>query len=342
MKKFNLLSIFTSGLLMLLAASCENKDIVFPDFDYSTVYFAYQHPVRTIVLGEDVYDTTLDNEHKFEIYATMGGVYANNKRVEIDFSVDNALCDRLYFDGDSPVMPMPSTYYALASDKIILDKKLLGSVQIQLADAFFADPNALTNTYVVPLKMTKVVNADSILSGKPKVDNPVQTRANDWDILPKDYVLYCVKFINQWHANYLRRGVDVITSGEGTTNSVRRQPAVEKDELVGIRTTSLTTVEYPVSVTNASGLKETCDLILSFNAEGKCSVSTTTAGFNASGNGVFVKKGEKNSWGNKDRDAIYLDYNISTTGMSYATKDTLVVRDRGVKAETFSPLYLVN
>ena len=37
------------------------------------------YPVRTLVMGEDEYDTALDNAHKCKINATMGGVYANKK-----------------------------------------------------------------------------------------------------------------------------------------------------------------------------------------------------------------------------------------------------------------------
>ena len=55
----------------------------------------------------------------------------------------------------------------------------------------------------------------------------------------------------------------------------------------------------------------------------------------------FVKNGEKKSWGNKDRNALYLDYTVDLAGgKKYVTKDTLVVRDRGVKMETFSPSYI--
>ena len=195
---------------------------------------------------------------------------------------------------------------------------------------------------MIPLRMTNVVNADSILSGVAKVADPARGNPADWDILPKDYVLYCVKFINPYHANYLRRGEDVITQ-DGVSNTVVRQAEyVEKDELCSLSTASLNTVEFPVKVVNAAGDNVTCTLLLTFGNDGKCTVSTETEGFTATGSGSFVNDGEKNSWGNKDRDAIYLDYTISMTGKTYATKDTLVVRDRGVAMETFSPSYTVN
>ncbi len=341
MKQFKFLTILCAGVSALLVTSCKNQEVDFPNFDYTTTYFAYQYPVRTIVLGEDTYDTSLDNLHQCKIYATMGGVYANNKLINIDFVVDNTLCNNLYFSAGGPaVQAMPANYYTLGSNKISLDHALQGAVDVQLTDAFFADNNALQNTYVIPLRMTNVTNADSILSGVPKVANAAKCNSALWDILPKDYVLYCVKFINPWQANYLRRGKDVITVGTAAaTTNVRHQQYVESDAVCSTTTASLTTVKYPVTVADLTGTNVTCTLLLTFDSQGKCSVSSTTSGFTASGNGSFVKKGEINSWGNKDRDALYLDYKIDMTGKSYATKDTLVVRDRGVKLETFTPSY---
>lgn len=344
MKYFNLLFLTLIGIFAFLITSCENQEVEFPNFDYSAVYFAYQYPVRTIVLGEDIYDTSLDNDHKCMIYATMGGVYANKQRVTIDFVVDNSLCDNLFFDsnGESPVLPMPSNYYTVASNKILLDRDLQGGVEIQLEDIFFADSKAITNTYVIPLRMTNVVNADSILSGLPRVSNPVKCNASDWDVQPKNYVLYCVKFINQWHGNYLRRGKDVISENGESHTDIRHEQYVENDEVCSISTVSLHSVEFPIRIVNVDNVKETCSLLLTFDNQDKCTVSALTDGFTASGNGEFVKKGEKNSWGNKDRDVLYLDYTIEMNGKTYVTEDTLVARDRGVKMETFTPFYKID
>jgi hypothetical protein len=344
MKRINLKSMLSVGIVSLMMMSCQNQDIVFPDYDYSTVYFAYQHPVRTIVLGEDVYDNTLDNQFKCEIYATLGGVYTNKQKIDIDVAVDNSLTNNLFFDAafTRPVVAMPSNYYSLASNKITLDKTMQGGVQVQLTEAFFADVNALGNTYVIPLRITNVINADSILSGIPKFETSNRGNAADWDVLPKDYVLYCLKYINPWHANYLRRGEDQINTNGTIATNVRRKQFVEDDEISNMKTLSMNSVEFPVTVVNASGINEVCKLILTFNNDNKCTVSTATSGFSATGNGSFVKGGEKKSWGNKDRDVIYLDYTISMDGKSYATKDTLVVRDRGVKMELFSPSYKVD
>ena len=73
------------GALSLTLASCYNTEQEFPDYEGgTTAYFAYQFPVRTLVLGNDIYDNTLDNQHKCQIWATMGGAYGGrNAYVEI-------------------------------------------------------------------------------------------------------------------------------------------------------------------------------------------------------------------------------------------------------------------
>jgi hypothetical protein len=347
MKQFKLLNILSVGVVLMLLASCHNQDQDFPNYEGgSAVYFAYQSPVRTIVLGDDIYDTTLDNEHRFEIYAVMSGVYKNTNKVTIDVAVDNSLVNNLLFEADGdPVVAMPANYYALDGNQIVLDKKIQGAVGVKLNDAFFADPNSLKNTYVVPLVMNSVQGADQILAGTrketgdPTIDNAPRTNSAGWDVLPKDYVLYAVKFINPWHAKYLRSGVDQITSAAGSSTVSRWKP-VENRDIVDVTSAGMMTDVYTVSTTDASGATVSCDLLLTFSADGACTISSQTAGMTASGSGKFVTGGEKLSWGNKDRDALYLDYSVNFGAAQYKTLDTLVVQTRGVVSERFSPAYV--
>lgn len=330
MKKLLLILTVIGGLL----TSCHNQDWSFDDFDYTTVYFAYQSPIRTLVMGEDIFDTTMDNAKKCKIVATMGGVYDNKKNIVIDFEVDNSLCDNLVFKSNfEDVVAMPTSYYSLSSNQMTIPKgSILGGVEVQLTDAFFADPKALTTTYVIPIVISEVQNADSVLRGKPITTNPRRCIADDWSIIPKDYTLYAIKYINPWHANYLRRGVDVITSNTGDVSAnqtvIRKKEYVEYDEVCSVTTQSLATAIFPVTV---SGV--TCNLLLTFDDNNNCTVTSEEG--NATGSGQFVEKGEIKSWGDKDRNAIYLDYQIRLDDVTYSTKDTLVVRDRGISLETF-------
>lgn len=94
-------------------------------------------------------------------------------------------------------------------------------------------------------------------------------------------------------------------------------------------------------VPDGDGIKTlTCNLKLTFSNEGQVTVTTDTPGMTASGSGKFVKLGEKKSWDNQDRDALYLDYQVDFGGKKYATLDTLVMRTRDVAPIfDFNPSY---
>ncbi|WP_207513716.1 DUF5627 domain-containing protein [Longitalea luteola] len=339
---------FTCLVAAILAfTSCnKNKDVSFPDFDYTTVYFASQFPVRTVVLGEDLtMDNSLDNEGKVAIKATMGGARGNSNDIRIDFEVDESLCNKLYFSAaGAKVVPLPTSHYSLAADKITIPAgSILGGVEVQLTNAFFADPLALVNTYAIPLTMKQVQGADSILRGVPSVDNPNRCIDANWTTKPRDFIVYAVKFVNQWHGFYLRRGADVITGKPGYSNLdrtvTRRKQYVEQDEVKGMTTRSLTSVELPLVFQNSSGGNIPMNLLLTFDGKtNDCSISAAGSGYTATGNGKFVKRGEKNSWGAQDRDAVYLEYTIDHPMMQIQSKDTLVMRNRGVTPEYFSPV----
>ncbi|MBN2743697.1 MAG: DUF1735 domain-containing protein [Marinilabiliaceae bacterium] len=335
--------LFYIPLVLLVAlGACKNQDWDYPDYDSQTVYFPYQFPVRTITLGDDIYDTSMDNAHKCKIMAGTGGVYTANSDVVIDVTVDNAMCEGLFrFAGGGDLVPMPANYYSLSSKQITIPSgEISGGVEVQLTDAFFADPLAIQKTYVIPLRMTNVANADSILEGKPNTSTARRGVSGDWAIAPMDYVFYAVKYINPWHGFYLRRGKDEVVGKNGNSalneSFVRHAAYVEKDEVNSLTTLAYKQTSFPVTLT-LSGTKATYNLILSFDDNGNCTVSSDSQTYTASGSGKFVSKGEKNSWGSKDRDALYLSYQIELADRTVATTDTLVMRNRGVVVETFTP-----
>ena len=97
MKLLNYIYLLSAGVAATCFTSCQNQNFEFDNYEGgSSVYFAYQYPVRTLVMGEDTYDTSLDNAHKCKIYATMGGVYENKNNIRIDIAADNSLCDKLF------------------------------------------------------------------------------------------------------------------------------------------------------------------------------------------------------------------------------------------------------
>ena len=254
MKLNNIAKILLAGAAMSALASCHNQEKAFPDYDGGvTAYFAYQYPVRTIVLGEsETFDTTLDNQHKCIIYGTMGGAY-KGKDIVVDIEVDNTLTDNLFYDaeGKNPVKAMPAGYYSLSGNQLKYDGNHMGGVEVQLTDAFFADPDAIKNTYVIPVQMTNIVKgADQILAGTPAIEGEpaLKTDPTQWAVAPKDFTLYAVKYVNPWDGSWLRRGVDIITENGETTTEVRHKQYVENDEVMFLTTKSLNSVTIPMTI----------------------------------------------------------------------------------------------
>ena len=362
------------GTMALTYSSCYNADHEFPDYEGgTTAYFAYQFPVRTLVLGNDIYDNTLDNAHKCQIWSTMGGAYGG-RDAYADIVVDESLCDNLYFvdEGGNPaarVLPMPSSYYNLASNQIAYNGDSRGYVEVQFTDAFFNDPKAIENTYVIPLLMMETSGIDHILRGSPLVDltyTPSRTDLQNWDVLAKDYVLYCVKYKNPWDAKYIRRGVDNVTEKGVATKVVRKDfslvnsdlehykenPVNQNDEICGITTKSMTQAIFPVSF-QTSGASISCNLILSFNGN-QCTISTDDENVTATGSGEFIVKGTERAeykdyqWGSLNgepvqRDILRLAYDVSFNNkdIQVSTTDTLVVQTRESNQKVFfSPKYV--
>ena len=360
------------GAISLTYASCYNADKEFPDYEGgTTAYFAYQNPVRTLILGNDIYDNTLDNAHKCQIWSTMGGAYHGRDAV-VDIVVDETLCNNLYFTDEGgnaadPVLPMPQNYYSLLSNAIPYKGDPRGYVEVQFTDAFFNDAKAITYSYVIPLRMTGVTGIDHILSGTPREGlSPSRTNTEDWDVLAKDYVLYCVKYMNPWQGKYIRRGVDQVTEKGVLSTVVRKDftlvnsdiehykenPVNQNDEICEIKTKNMTQAIFPVSF-KTSGASVLCNLILTFNGD-QCTISTEDKDVTATGSGEFITKGTERAeykdyqWGSNNgqpvqRDILRLSYDVkfADKDIQVSTSDTLVVQTReSNKRDFFNAKYV--
>lgn len=337
MKKITHLIIIAS---LLGLVSCHNESLDFPDFDYSTVYFPYQTPVRTLVLGDYANDNENDNNLKFLISAHLGGMYKNNKDQKVDFVIDQDLAKNLATNAYDTLEILPSSYYAISSSPIIIPKgNFYAGCEVQLTDAFLNDPMSYRTHYVLPLRITGS-SLDSILSGNPSVDNPDLRIAGDWGVVPKNYTLFGIKFINPYAGKYLHRGRSVIIDANNNIveTIVYRQKYVVDDEVWSLETSGRDKVTVSSVIRASAGSPGELVMDLVFDGStGNCVVTNNHASqYQISGTGKFVKNGDM--WGNKDRNAIYLSYQVSVGTDIHSINDTLVVRDRGVTFESFTPV----
>jgi hypothetical protein len=332
-----------SGLLMLTALfACENFEKEHPDYEYTAGYFPYQFPVRTLVLGDYIYDNTNDNAHKFVISVAMGGVYENKKNREFTFQVDNSLCDNVKFSSAGAVIQaMPASYYTLSStSKIVIPSgKLNGGVDVQLADAFFNDPKAITLGYVVPLRLTGSSDVDTILVGSSTNPGADPRIASDWLIAPKNFTMFAVKYINEFHGNYFHYGASQVKDATGTVLETRTysEKYVENNPVSKLITTARNQVSVKMIPQSAIVTGEVT-LLLTFNGKNCTVTAPEGSAYTASGTGEFKSKAY--TWGNKSRDGIVLKFSVTKGTQTYEADDVLVIRDRAVTLETYTPVKL--
>lgn len=326
--------------VILLLNACEQKLPEFEDFEYSAVYFPHQYPIRTLSLGEEEYDNSLDKELKFHIAPNIGGMYTNTETWTVDFEVVETLAHHIENIGGDTLLPLPASYYTLTpSGQVeIPPGSFKGMIEVQLTEAFLQDTLSYDNHYVIPLRITGT-SADSILSGQPSGvnPNPDPRKASDWAVPPKDYVLFGIKYVNPYHGTYLHRGMDIMydDNNDPVDTAIYREIYIVDDELWKLSTKG-TNVVHTDGIANYRGGVYKMELTVSESGEIVID-SIPGSTFTPTGTGTYVKGGSE--WGGEPRDAIYLSYSFSQGDtLTHIVNDTLIYRNRGIRFETFTPV----
>lgn len=319
--------------------ACKNSEIVHPDFKYTSGFFPYQFPVRTLILGDYIFDNTNDNNHRFVISAHLGGLYENDKDRSFDVEVDNSLANRLLFtaNGDT-VRALPAKYYSLGANKIMIPKGAMhAGVVVQLTDEFFTDPRAIGLNYVIPVRLKGSADVDTILSGKsdnPSADPRIPAQ---WLAAPKNFTMFGIKFMNEFHAAYFHYGQSQVKDGVNTVleDTVYSHKFLTSNPVTRLATTGRQQVAGTIFLRSAVMTGEV-NMLLTFNGN-NCTISAPAgAGYTITGTGEFKK--EAYEWGDKKRNGIVLNYVVTRGGQTYTASDVLVVRDREVVMETYQPV----
>ena len=232
-----------------------------------------------------------------------------------------------------------------ASRAIIPKGSFNGLIEVQLTDAFFEDPKALTGAYVIPIRITGSPDTENILYGKPvdgKEDSADIHVSEDWSEKPMHFALFGVKYVNPWHGSWLRRGALIVRDRSGAVIEEEcvtyREEFVEQDEVVKLTTTSLTSLETELSV---GAERWTLALSVDEQTRRMTVASTPASAIEVSGTGSYKENGD--SWGGTPenptpRDAVYLNYFYEReNGQRCEVLDTLVFRDRGIVFEADRP-----
>jgi hypothetical protein len=174
--------IITIFVLFLSFVGCYNDFA--EDFDYSSVYFGAQKPVRTLVtrIGRD--------ELEFKIGVGLGGVRDNTKGYSVEYKLEPELLTTV--SGADKLLLLPKDCYSgIDTDHtntfFIPPGSVIGDCLIRINKVKFVNlPGSLINTYALPFKLLKT-SADTILLGK-------------------DYTVIVIKYIDEHSGSYFCRG----------------------------------------------------------------------------------------------------------------------------------------
>lgn len=330
--------------LAISIVACQNQENSFPDYDYQTVYFPIQYPVRTLALGESRSDNSIDLEHAFSIGASVGGMYVNTKKRIVDIGLAPELLEGATVDGRSLKL-LPSNYYEPMdfTSIEIPSGEFSGKIRINLTDAFFQDSLSTEVNYVLPLKILPST-VDSVLSGTPLPEigaNADRRVAADWmpGFEPKDYTLFAVKYINKYHGMYLHRGLDETLDGENgyvVDTHAYHADYIEQDLLTLMTTKSLNTgIIDRLGGTNQG---DNFKVELKFDDANKTiAISSANGDPAVHGTGSFVEADDSKAevWGDNSHRTLYLNYYYKVGEEFHHAADTLVYRDNNMEYEEF-------
>lgn len=339
-------TIILIAVVALLTACLKNQDPDFPDFDYTSASFSLQSPMRSLILGKyTMSDNSLDNKHQFNIGISVGGLRENKELRKAKFVIDETIVPgNLFFNGlptgvSDTLRVLPSKYYttepASGGEVTILPGSMDGKILVTLKPEFFEDPNAVRYRYIIPVKITGISNIDSLLTGKPSpiATSPNIFKSSDWIVTPKNYTLFGIKYVNEYHGNYIYYGVNHLLDATGNKISSTRYSNfyLERNPIWLLTNVSRYSVQTPgVANDLNSQMKLT---IKPDNTIEISSVKGTKVIDATASKGKFVPDGGE--WGGQKRDVMYLDYFYTEGGKRQQVQDTLLFRDKAIVFEQF-------
>lgn len=188
----NMKKILILSIALLSVCSCYEEYVY--DYNYSGVYIANQYDLRSFVVGEDDY-------MQIKFGAVLGGVIDNSKPRNVYYLMDDYLVngnlskfgsvlpftafdgmmgrapigklsqpyvtENIVASGIDHLEPLPSKYYSLSADKIVVEYgKHTGTVTMTVNEDFLADKNVgVTPYYAIGYQITDA-DVDTILVTK--------------------------------------------------------------------------------------------------------------------------------------------------------------------------------
>jgi len=183
------------------------------DFEYQSVYFGSQKPLRTLVtrLSQD--------ELVFKIGVALGGVRENKKGYEVKYALDTTLFSTV--EGANNLKLLPKDCYTINNNNdfsfYIPKGKVIGDCEIKInKDMFVSLPGSLDQTWALPFKLVSTT-ADTILENK------------NWTIVVINYIdehsgsYFCRGSQDEWNGTEIIDGTTISYIKNDWSKNVVRQ-----------------------------------------------------------------------------------------------------------------------
>ncbi|MCT4586867.1 MAG: DUF1735 domain-containing protein [Carboxylicivirga sp.] len=288
---------FILGIIVVLT-SCKYDDYMFNEHEFTSVSFAIQDPVRTLIPGED---------DDIKTGVVVGGMRTTTSEEYASYVIDETLL------ADYPQLQlMPADYYTLsdATDITISKGELAGSINIDFdMEALMNDPLGHTATYAIPMRIIET-SLDSILENK-------------------DFTITVIKYINEYHGVYAHKGVDSIyIDGVLDTAMVYSEPDLVKNKTWKLLTQSANMLATPGLGSLESG-NTNYSMNITVNADKTLKLSD-----NEASSITNIVQGDDCAY-NAEKKELYLHYQFTEANKLHSVHDTLIFRSYDINYETW-------
>lgn len=304
--------------IILSFSSCQKYEGFIEDFDYSTTYFAYQKPIRTV----------FSNDPAIEIGVVLGGKRENKVNEKVTFQIEPEMLQNPAYVGNNNFKLLPEEYYSLSNNNtIIIPKgKFLGTIKLTLnKEKFLQDPLAIENTYALPVRITESTT-DQILKGDAEAG-----------IEAKDYTIIVIKYISEFQGVYYHRGQRASYDSSGKLIDILKYVGEHEEDIYiknlvwnlgTINASSLTTDGVAEFLSGTSKYS----MVLNINENNSVSILDNPATGSSKITGIKDLGDSKYDPGKKK---LYLNYEYSdkATETRYVMADTLIYRNTEMKLE---------
>jgi len=307
MKKYNIIFIFLAAILI---GGCEQYEDYKVDYKFSSFYFPYQKPLRTVVMGKGM---------DFEVGVVLGGRRDNQQKETVQYEIDTTLLD------GTGLEPLPEDYYTLSNESqmVIPSGSINGRVTVELDSALFVDDTTSHEvTYALPFKITEA-SVDSVLRGD------YNESTGSYEVGPKDYTIVAIKYINSYHGTYYHKGIEYVYDADDNPVDTN---VFSFPNLINNFTWDLNTAGPNQLITTGIGGNHSGNYAMKLLLDGG---NVRIENVDDSQSEITSVVGGSSSY-DPEKQEFYLDYSYTDSdGMRHEAMDTLVFRDNGMEFETW-------